>query len=95
MASVYLTYAQKMALSEISTILSSVSKTCHWLVICSIRSILVLESKVTSRVVIFPAVLPDEISPYVDLVMPKFGNSPVNCQDFPQRPFDAGFICFT
>ena len=31
----------------------------------------------------------------VDLVKPTFGSSPVNCQDFPQRPYDAGFICFT
>ncbi|XP_072048227.1 O-acyltransferase like protein-like [Amphiura filiformis] len=31
----------------------------------------------------------------LDLATPMFADSPVNCQDFPQRPYDAGFICFT
>ncbi|XP_072044016.1 nose resistant to fluoxetine protein 6-like [Amphiura filiformis] len=31
----------------------------------------------------------------LDLVAPINADTPVNCQDFPQRPYDAGFICFT
>ncbi|XP_072044229.1 nose resistant to fluoxetine protein 6-like [Amphiura filiformis] len=32
---------------------------------------------------------------FLSLVTPMYADSPVNCQHFPQRPYDAGFICFT
>ncbi|XP_072044138.1 O-acyltransferase like protein-like [Amphiura filiformis] len=32
---------------------------------------------------------------FLDLVTPINADTPVNCQDFPQRSYDAGFICFT
>ncbi|XP_072044041.1 nose resistant to fluoxetine protein 6-like [Amphiura filiformis] len=53
------------------------------------------EEAITRNIGLLTKLIPAEYRSIATLATPMFSDSPVNCQDFPQRPYDTGFICFT